>query len=113
MRLDCLHSFTTFIVPLALSIPFVSVVSLAVVGSMYTICIHKNNIMVFCSGPHTKYLGRGDLHDPKYDDMSLRRNFFDLDMDSSVQSRHTGIPLSTNYCTFYTNIFPSKERSII
>jgi hypothetical protein len=61
-------------------------------------------------GPATTYLGVGDLHDPKYDYLTLLTTLPDL-MDTSKSERdssYTGIPLSSDYCITTLKVFPSQ-----
>lgn len=61
-------------------------------------------------GPATTYLGVGDLHDPKYNQLGLSTTLPDR-MDTSASKRdssYRGIPLSSDYCTTTLKVFPSQ-----
>jgi class 3 adenylate cyclase len=62
------------------------------------------------SGHQAKYLGRGDLHETKYQSMGIQHSFFDLfSPNGGIQSQYTGIPVSKVYCPYSIAMYPSKE----
>jgi class 3 adenylate cyclase len=61
-----------------------------------------------CSGPRTTLQGYGDLHDPKYEDMAITRDMYDINPYSSIKSRYTGLPINHDYCPIKITIYPSS-----
>jgi class 3 adenylate cyclase len=61
------------------------------------------------SGQSAKYLGRGDLHDTKYDSMVISSSFFDLKSFEIRASKYSGAPIDQEYCPFTINMYPSDE----
>jgi hypothetical protein len=62
------------------------------------------------NGPTAIYLGRGDFHDPKYDDMEQSAFLFDLSDLSAGESFYSGIPIDQDYCPYTIRIFPSQLK---
>lgn len=60
-------------------------------------------------GPHTKFLGRGDLHDTEYDDMAVCSKLFNLEGFRINDSRYTGPMLDKDFCPFSMHVYPSDE----
>lgn len=62
-------------------------------------------------GPDVKYLGPGDLHDPKYDSLMEEVGFQDLlAIYSSSNAVYTGLPLSEKGCPFNPRVYPSEDN---
>ncbi|CAB9514702.1 Guanylate cyclase soluble subunit beta-1 [Seminavis robusta] len=62
-------------------------------------------------GAQTTYLGTGDHHDPKYDNM-VRSVVLQALTDPTLFDRgssYTGVPLSTDFCTHTIKIYPSQD----
>jgi len=59
------------------------------------------------NGPEAKYVGDGDLHDPKYDYLERFSYFLDLRKARSNERGYTGLPLSTDYCPYWIRVYPS------
>jgi hypothetical protein len=59
------------------------------------------------SGPNVKHLGRGDLHDTKYERMSISRRLH----ETFAVSRYSGVPLNTEVCPYTLHLYPSDEFS--
>ena len=57
-------------------------------------------------GPNAIYLGKGDLHDPKFDGMEHR-----APLASMLEGAYTGLPLSKHYCPKYISVYPSEAMS--
>jgi hypothetical protein len=57
------------------------------------------------SGPNVKYLGRGDLHDSKYDKIFISRKLH----ETFNVNRYSGVPLNSDVCPFTLNIYPSDD----
>jgi class 3 adenylate cyclase len=55
------------------------------------------------------YLGRGDLHDTKYDALSISSPFFDLKSFSIRASRYSGASIDQEYCPFTIHLYPSDD----
>ena len=58
-------------------------------------------------GPMVTYLGRGDLHDTKYDELEQSSGLFELSSFSVRESKYSGFPVNQDYCPFFVRIFPS------
>jgi hypothetical protein len=59
------------------------------------------------NGPEVVYLGPGDLHDTKYTQMALSSSINDLGSFNTGSKVYTGLPLSTDYCTYSFTAYPS------
>jgi class 3 adenylate cyclase len=60
-------------------------------------------------GPVTTYLGRGDLHDTRYDKYDgIHSEIKDLGSFSLSGSRHSFVPVNEEYCQFHISIYPSE-----
>ena len=62
------------------------------------------------NGPSVVYLGKGDHHDPGYDDMELSRDLLDLSDVGSGGTFYSGVPVDEDYCPYTLRIFPSKLK---
>jgi hypothetical protein len=60
-------------------------------------------------GPITKYLGVGDKHDPKYDEMLIESALSDLNAGQAGLSDYSGLPLDNDTCQFKFRLYPSDE----
>lgn len=62
-------------------------------------------------GPKTTYLGVGDLHDPKYDDLGYSTTLSELTdtTKSDRDSAYTGLPLSDEFCDKTLKVYPSQD----
>jgi hypothetical protein len=62
-------------------------------------------------GPEVTYLGQGDLHDPKYDDMKLTENVVDyVTSKAGPESRSfTAVDLNTQYVRYNLTVYPSAD----
>jgi hypothetical protein len=58
-------------------------------------------------GSDTKYLGKGDLHDPEYNSMSKSSYLQDLSTHSMSGNSYTGFHLSTNLCPYHIKLYAS------
>ena len=61
------------------------------------------------NGPSTQYLGGGDRHDPKYDNMVLVADLNDLNAFRSKKSSYFGLPISNANNTYTLYVYPSDE----
>jgi Adenylate and Guanylate cyclase catalytic domain len=59
------------------------------------------------NGPSVVYLGVGDHHDTKYDDLSIDSLLIDLGEFSVRESSYTGAPIDKDYCPFTLHLYPS------
>jgi Adenylate and Guanylate cyclase catalytic domain len=59
------------------------------------------------NGPSVVYLGVGDHHDTKYDDLSIDSLLIDLGDFSVRESSYTGAPIDKDYCPFTLHLYPS------
>jgi class 3 adenylate cyclase len=41
--------------------------------------------------------------------MAIRKPFHELDKHNTIRNGYTGVPLSTDYCTFFATMYPSDE----
>lgn len=62
-------------------------------------------------GPAVKYLGVGDYHDAKYNDMTIQSSMNELNLYqvSESENEYTGLPISNESCTFTFQVYPSQE----
>jgi hypothetical protein len=60
------------------------------------------------NGPETVYLGRGDLHDPKYDELGKSSPLIELDAFSLRDRSYTGLSLSDKGCQYIVRVYPSR-----
>lgn len=60
-------------------------------------------------GPTVKYLGLGDMRDPKYDHLGVHSKLIDLDSFSKSDSTYSGARLDEEFCSFTLHIYPSSE----
>jgi hypothetical protein len=60
-------------------------------------------------GPDVTYVGRGDLHNPKYDHLEVSSWLNDLSDFSTGGRKYTGVPLDTDFCPFFLRVFPSQD----
>jgi len=55
-------------------------------------------------GPNTTYVGRGALHNPKYEGWGREMLLNDLDLSQYF----TGVPINSGYCPFSIRVYPSE-----
>lgn len=58
-------------------------------------------------GPAVLFLGRGDLHETKYESLGVASMLNDVSDFYISGSKYTGIPLDQAYCPFRIRVFPS------
>ena len=61
-------------------------------------------------GPEVTYLGRGDLHNPKYDDMKIESPLFDLVGIVTDESLYSGVNIDKEFCPWTITVYPSQEK---
>jgi hypothetical protein len=61
------------------------------------------------NGPVATYLGTGEHHDPKYDDMTIGSLVSDLILFSNQHSTYSGFPLDESYCPLYVSVRASAK----
>jgi signal transduction histidine kinase/CheY-like chemotaxis protein len=61
-------------------------------------------------GQDVIYLGRGDLHDPKYERMHQSMKFEDFASQSSTGRQYTGSPLGGGACPYTLHIYSGSKR---
>jgi hypothetical protein len=61
-------------------------------------------------GENPVYLGRGDLHDTRYDGMHHSLKFEDFASQSSTGRQYTGSPLAGGACPYTLHIYSSATR---
>lgn len=60
------------------------------------------------NGPSEKFLGSGDLHDLKYDQLKLSSKLIDL-RDFAIKGRdYTGLPIEDEFCPWTLYVYPSE-----
>ena len=62
------------------------------------------------NGPDVIYIGRGDLHDPKYADMEISANLIDITGVNNGDSFYSGLPIDEEWCPFTLRIYPSQLK---
>ena len=62
------------------------------------------------NGPDVEYLGRGDLHDTKYNDMEMTSSLLDLSDLASGDSFYSGVPINDEFCPFMIRVYPSQLK---
>ena len=72
--------------------------------------LYKEQFTYQVDGPNARFLGGGDKHDPKYDQMRISRDIFDLGDFRMGSSKYFGVPVyrSENY-TYTISVYPSDE----
>jgi class 3 adenylate cyclase len=63
------------------------------------------------NGPSVVYLGRGDLHDTKYDHMEMNSLLFDLKSHAIEKSKYTGPEIDSSYCPMLLRVYPSDTMA--
>jgi hypothetical protein len=83
-------------------------------GSRGIVCVFENtcgkSFTYKMHGPEVEYLGRGDLHDNRYN--SQRQSSALLDLQSLSTQGHTsyeGVPVSEDVCPYTLSVYPSAE----
>jgi hypothetical protein len=59
-------------------------------------------------GPNVTWIGVGDHHNPKYNQISLSNDLFNLTMYQG-ESEYTGVPVDQDDCVYHFFIYPSDE----
>jgi Adenylate and Guanylate cyclase catalytic domain len=60
------------------------------------------------NGPRVVYLGVGDLHESKYDDLSVSSSIVELKNYTIRDTGYSGAPLNADYCPHTIRIYPSE-----
>jgi signal transduction histidine kinase/ActR/RegA family two-component response regulator len=60
-------------------------------------------------GPQATYLGRGDLHDTKYDYLGTSTDLVQLFNLQAHDDSYTGLPLSQQQCSYLLSVYPSSD----
>ena len=60
-------------------------------------------------GPNATYMGGGDLHETKYDKYVCGAPLTGLGKFSSPNRRYSGVPLSSDFCPYTMELYPSDE----
>lgn len=60
-------------------------------------------------GPIATYLGVGDLHDTKYNGISVSSSLFDLNSFRVEESHATSLPMDETGCIFTFHVYPSDQ----
>ncbi|CAB9512443.1 Receptor-type guanylate cyclase gcy [Seminavis robusta] len=82
-------------------------------GSDGVIVVFQNCEQTFTyrvDGPKTTFLGRGDLHEPKYDSYGQWSSFKDLHTFSEGSTRsYSGAPFDEDFCPYSVGVYPSSD----
>jgi signal transduction histidine kinase/CheY-like chemotaxis protein len=60
-------------------------------------------------GPHATYLGRGDLHDTKFNYLGTTADLVQLFNLQAHDDLYTGLPLSQQQCSYLMSVYPSDD----
>ena len=60
------------------------------------------------NGPASVFLGRGDRHDPSYNDHVISSPLYELNSFAIGESTYAGPPVDREYCPFTVNVYPSN-----
>lgn len=60
------------------------------------------------NGPTAQYLGRGDLHEPKYSHLGIHSKLEDLNGFKIADSMYTGPAIDTSGCPLVFHVYPSS-----
>lgn len=60
-------------------------------------------------GPNATYLGVGDKHDMRYDNLGIHSKLIELQSFSIDGSSYTGIPFDEEFCSITLHLYPSDE----
>jgi hypothetical protein len=85
------------------------------VGSRGIVCVFENtcgkSFTYKMYGPQVEYLGRGDLHDSRYNSQRQSSTLFDLKSFSDFgHATYEGVPVSEDVCPYTLSVYPSAER---
>jgi hypothetical protein len=76
-------------------------------GSRGIVCVFENacgkSFTYKMHGPEVEYLGRGDLHDSRYNSQRQSSTLLDL------KSTYDGVPVSEDVCPYTLSVYPSAE----
>lgn len=61
-------------------------------------------------GPEVTYLGPGDFHETKYDDLIISANLGDLVATDSAESIYSGLPIDREYCPWASDFIPIMSK---
>jgi hypothetical protein len=61
-------------------------------------------------GPEVVFLGRGDLHNSKYDNHLVQSGLADLNAFASSSSSYSGVEVDEDYCPTTIRMYPSVAR---
>ena len=60
-------------------------------------------------GPNATYVGKGDLHEKKYDSEGISYLLSQLGDFGTSERRYSGVDLATEFCPYTIQVFPSDE----
>jgi Adenylate and Guanylate cyclase catalytic domain len=61
------------------------------------------------NGPNTKYVGVGDFHDDKYDDLGKHSSLYDLRAYAIRDTGYTGAKIDDEFCPITLHVYPSDD----
>jgi Adenylate and Guanylate cyclase catalytic domain len=68
-------------------------------------CAQSFTYQIF--GPRVVYLGVGDLHDSKYDDIVVSSSIIELKNYTTGNAHYNGAPINADYCPSTIHVYPS------
>jgi class 3 adenylate cyclase len=61
------------------------------------------------NGPDVVFLGAGDFHDHKFDNMAVGRVMTELGKEAMEESSYSGIPIDEEFCPFHVSVYPTDQ----
>ncbi len=61
------------------------------------------------NGHEAKWLGPGDLHDPKFDYLTYSKTFNEIGFHAAESGTYGGLPIDTEYCAYVISTYPSEN----
>ena len=61
------------------------------------------------NGPNVIFLGAGDFHDQKFDNMVVGRVMTELSEEAMEESSYSGIPIDEEFCPFHVSVYPTDQ----
>lgn len=78
-------------------------------GILLVISTSCNSVFTYeVNGPDVEFIGYGDHHNPKYDNMVLESSFLELPTYSAGRNVYTGLYLSDEKCPYTFRAYPSE-----
>lgn len=61
------------------------------------------------NGPDVEFLGAGDSHEERYDEMEVSSLMTELGLFAIEDSFYSGLPINENFCPFTIHVYPSDD----